>query len=243
LSRPVPAEPTRSDAIAAELRDAILSGQYAPGDRLPAERELAAQLGVGRSSVREAVARLAQLGLVSIRHGGGATVRPVADANVEVLRHLLVLSGEPDVRLLAEFMDVSELLLTALVRFAVERAGDEELARAHALIDRMTDPAGEDEQYFASMEELLQLIAESSRHLVLRLVRNGLRAILDDARHRTRRGRLRPPREALMPVAADLHDAIDARDAEAAVRAVQRLLRTGREGFLKRVEARRARAR
>ena len=80
----------RSDAIAADLRDAILRGDPAAGERLPAERELAARLGVGRSSVREAVAKLAQLGLVEIRHGGGAIVRPVEDANVEVLRHLLV---------------------------------------------------------------------------------------------------------------------------------------------------------
>jgi len=236
-------EPTRSDAIAADLRDAILRGDHRPGERLPAERELAASLGVGRSSVREAVARLAQLGLVEIRRGGGAIVRPVADANVAVLRHLLVLDGEPDLRLLAEFLDVSELLLTSLVRFAVGRASDEELARAHALIDRMTDAAGGDDEYFAAIEELMQLVAEASQHLVLRLVRNGLRAILNDEGRRGRAGRLRPPREALVPVANELHRAIDARDADAAVRAVRQLLQAGRERFLKRVEARRARVR
>ena len=236
-------ERTRSDAIAADLRDAILRGDHRPGERLPAERELAASLGVGRSSVREAVARLAQLGLVEIRRGGGATVRPVADANVEVLRHLLVLDGAPDLRLLAEFLDVSELLLTSLVRFAVERASNEDLARAHTLIDRMTDAAGGDDEYFAAVEELMQLVAESSQHLVLRLVRNGLRAILNDEGRRGRVGRLRPPREALLPVANDLRRAIDARDADGAVLAVRRLLQAGRERFLKRVEARRARTR
>jgi GntR family transcriptional repressor for pyruvate dehydrogenase complex len=242
MSQPSP-ERTRSDAVAAELRDAILRGDHRPGDRLPPERELAARLGVGRSSVREAVARLAQLGLVEIRHGGGAIVRPVADANVEVLRHLLVLDGEPDLRLLGEFLDVSELLLTALVRFAVERATDAELTRAHELIERMTDPAGGDDEYFDAIEELMQLVAEASRHRVLRFVRNGLRAILNDEGRRGRAGRLRPPREELLPVARDLHRAIDDRDADAAVLAAQRLVRAGREQFLKRVEARRARAR
>lgn len=236
-------ERSRPDAVAADLRDAILRGDYRPGTRLPAERELAVRLGVGRSSVREAVARLAQLGLVEIRHGGGAIVRPVADASVEVLRHLLVLDGEPDLRLLGEFLEVSELLLTAMVRFAVARATDEELARAHELIERMTDPAGGDDEYFAAIEELVQLIAEASGHLVLRLVRNGLRAILNDEGRRGRAGRLRPPREELLPVASDLHRAIDERDADAAVLAAQRLVRAGREQFLKRVEARRARAR
>lgn len=239
----LPTAARTSDTIAADLRDAILRGDHAAGDRLPAERELAATLGVGRSSVREAVAKLAQLGLVEIRHGGGATVRPVEDANVEVLRHLLVLDDQPDLRLLAEFMDVSELLLTSLVRFAIERGTDDELERAHALIDRMTDEAGGDDGYFEAIEELMQLVAEASHHLVLRLVRNGLRTILNEEGRRGRRGRLRPLREALLPVADDLHRAIDARDADAAVSAVQRLLHAGRERFLKRVEARRARVR
>lgn len=242
-SEPSRPEPTRSDAIAADLRDAILRGELRAGERLPPERELAASLGVGRSSVREAVAKLAQLGLVEIRHGGGAMVRPVEDANVAVLRHLLVVDGEPDLRLMAEFFDVSELLLTSMVRFALERGSDEEMARAHALVDRMTDEAGGDDDYFAAIEELMQLVAEASRHRVLRLVRNGLREILNQEGRRGRRGRLRPPREALLPVADDLRRAIDLRDADAAIAAVQALLRTGRERFLKRVEARRARAR
>jgi DNA-binding FadR family transcriptional regulator len=167
----------------------------------------------------------------------------VADANVEVLRHLLVLDDEPDLQLLAEFMDVSELLVTSLVRFAIERASAEELARAHVLVDRMTAAAGGDDEYFAAVEALMQLAAEASGHLVLRLVRNGLRAILNDEGRRGRSGRLRPPREALLPVAKDLHRALDDRDPDAAVQAVRQLLRAGRERFLKRVEARRARPR
>jgi DNA-binding FadR family transcriptional regulator len=192
--------------------------------------------------VREAVAKLAQLGLVEIRPGGGAIVRAVDDANVAVLRHLLVVDGRPDLELLGEFFDVSELLLTALVRFALERGSDAELARAHALVDRMTDEAGGDDDYFAAVEELMQLVAEASRHRVLRLVRNGLREILQESR-RGRPGRLRPPREALLPVADDLRRAIDARDADLAVVSARRLLRAGRERFLKRVEAHRAQAR
>ena len=240
---PPPTPARTSDAIAADLRDAILRGDHEPGDRLPAERELASSLGVGRSSVREAVASLAQLGLVEIRHGGGAIVRPVEDASVGVLRHLLVLDGEPDLDLLAELLDVSEILLTSLVRFAIERGTDEELSRAHGLIDRMTDEAGGDDAYFAAIEELMQLVAEASHHLVLRLVRNGLRMILSDEGRRGRHGRLRPPRGALLPVADDLHRAIETRDVDAAVLAVHQLIHTGRERFLKRVEARRARAR
>src|SRR5262245_26799715 len=75
-----------SDRIAAGLRQAILRGRYRPGQRLPAERELASRLAVNRGSVREALKKLEQLGLVEIRRGDGALVRHLHEASVEVVR-------------------------------------------------------------------------------------------------------------------------------------------------------------
>lgn len=73
-------EPTKRSALIAEaLRDAILSGRLAPGAVL-VERTIAAQLGVSKTPVREALISLASSGLVSVNTGRGATVRvPVED--------------------------------------------------------------------------------------------------------------------------------------------------------------------
>lgn len=57
--------------IAGQLRDLIAAGEFAPGSRLPAERELAAQLGVSRPSVREALIALEVEGWVEVRIGSG----------------------------------------------------------------------------------------------------------------------------------------------------------------------------
>ncbi|MBC7325755.1 MAG: FadR family transcriptional regulator [Moorella sp. (in: Bacteria)] len=57
-----------------EIKRSIFEGRMKPGDRLPAERELAEMLGVSRTSVREALKMLAAEGLVSIRHGQGAFI-------------------------------------------------------------------------------------------------------------------------------------------------------------------------
>src|SRR3954463_10115299 len=70
-----PAEPTRSAQIHADLRAAILAGEYAAGDALPSERQLSDELGAGRHAVREALKRLQQAGLVSISQGGATRVR------------------------------------------------------------------------------------------------------------------------------------------------------------------------
>ncbi len=63
-----------SDTIARQLEQRILEGALKAGDRLPAERELALELGVSRPSLREAIQKLASKGLLYSRHGGGTFV-------------------------------------------------------------------------------------------------------------------------------------------------------------------------
>jgi len=65
---------TRVDACESHLRAAILDGSFAPGSRLPAERDLAARFGVTRPTLRGALARLAARGLVRAHQGRGTTV-------------------------------------------------------------------------------------------------------------------------------------------------------------------------
>ena len=60
--------------IAEQLRQLIASGEFAVGARLPAERELASQLGVSRPSVREALIALEVEGIIEVRTGSGIYV-------------------------------------------------------------------------------------------------------------------------------------------------------------------------
>ena len=62
------------EQIAASIADAILDGAFPPGSTLPPERELAEQLGVNRTSLRQGLARLQQMGLIEARHGSGNVV-------------------------------------------------------------------------------------------------------------------------------------------------------------------------
>ncbi len=68
-----------ADRVVGELERIILDGALKPGERLPAERVLAAQLGVSRPSLREALKTLEVRGLVSIRQGGGTYVTRLLD--------------------------------------------------------------------------------------------------------------------------------------------------------------------
>ncbi len=228
-----------SDFVTAALRDAILRGEYQPGERLASERRLAEQMGVGRGSVREALKQLDQLGLVDIRHGGGARVRPLEDASLEVVRHLLQLEGGPGVELVTQLLDVHEILMTSAVELAVRNATDGELSRARELLESLADPGLGDDAYRASLDELGQLISKASRNLVLRLVRNGLRTVFAapaPALALRPRHAHRPPRAVVAPLAQRISQALAVRDAAEAHEGVRLLLRAHREQLLKRME-------
>src|SRR5438067_7978224 len=92
--------------IAEQLRAAIASGDFPPGSRLPAERDLAKQLGVSRPSVREALIALEVEGWVEVRTGSGVYVldRPPPERSrkvpaaewgpLELIRARRVIEGE-----------------------------------------------------------------------------------------------------------------------------------------------------
>jgi GntR family phosphonate transport system transcriptional regulator len=66
---------SRWEAIAAELRDDIAAGRFAPGERLPNETQLAQRFAVNRHTLRQAVQALAREGFVKVLHGSGTYVR------------------------------------------------------------------------------------------------------------------------------------------------------------------------
>lgn len=68
-----------AETVAQQLLEQIRDKQLAPGTRLPSERELMDALGVGRSSIREAINGLTTIGAVEVRHGQGAFVGGAAN--------------------------------------------------------------------------------------------------------------------------------------------------------------------
>lgn len=220
---------SRAEGIAETLRAQILSGKYAAGERLPSERELAQRTGANRSSVREALKKLEQLGMISIRRGGGARVVPLEDAGLGVLRHVLG-ARAPNREFVAQWLDVHELVMAGAARFAVERGTEDEFNEAKRLLDRLVHPGTNDEEFVATADQLTELIATASRNVVLRMVRNGLTA--EAQRRNDARLRLRASRKELLPIVRDIKRAMDERDPAAAEEGVRRLLRTNRNMVL-----------
>jgi DNA-binding FadR family transcriptional regulator len=211
---------SRVEEIAAELRAQIVKGKYGPGERLPSERELSERLGVNRASAREALKKLEQLGIISIRRGGGARVLPLEQAGLGALQHML--SAEvPPRELVEQWLDVHALVIAGATRLAVQRATSEEIAEAKRLARRLCDPSLSDDDYVRTNDEMTALIARASRNVVLRMVRDGLTATAQK-RHDARKN-IRPPRKVMLALVREAETALDARDAPAVEAIVHRL--------------------
>ncbi len=163
------------DQVAESIRDAIVGGRYEPGDALPAERTLADQFGVNRSSVREAIRRLESWGMVVVRHGGGTRVADfLATANMQVLPFLIAPKGELDVGLLYDLLELRVELLDWTARRAAARAtpaDTAELEQKLVRLDAAQSVAEIQEADFEFFERLVSISGNRVLNLLIHAVR------------------------------------------------------------------------
>lgn len=147
---PKPAEFTESSLICA-----ILDGHFPIDSNLPAERELAAQLGVTRPTLREAMQRLARDGWIDIRHGKPTRVRDYwREGSLGVLGAIARQSGHLPDNFVPNLLAVRLLMAPAYTRLAVENSPQvvvDTLQGCVALPDRAEDYASADWQLHHSL--------------------------------------------------------------------------------------------
>jgi GntR family transcriptional repressor for pyruvate dehydrogenase complex len=119
--------------VQAKLREFVLASKLVPGDRLPAERELARSLGVSRTSLRQALTALRVEGLVDIRHGDGIYLLRSADDVVPPIAAELG-AAHPDLLALGEVRNALEALAA---ESAAVRRTDADLAAMVASLRMM----------------------------------------------------------------------------------------------------------
>jgi GntR family transcriptional repressor for pyruvate dehydrogenase complex len=123
-----------SDRVAGQLKEAISSGCFRVGDRLPSERELAEQMGVSRPSVREAIQQLEMLGLLESAHGGRTLVKNLTEQ--EIQRPIEIVLGE-DIQKILELTEVRALMEAWAARRAAEDRTPDELKSIRTCLQEM----------------------------------------------------------------------------------------------------------
>lgn len=153
----------------------ILNGKYAPGSHLPAERELAKELGVTRQTLREALQRLAKDKWVTVQHGKPTTVNHYKqDGGLGVLQTLAAYPEYLPDEFITEIMAARILFMPACAQCAVERNPDVIL---HVLETALT--LGDDAQACADFDSRLHdLMVKQCDNMVFRLLFNDFSPVV-----------------------------------------------------------------
>lgn len=197
------------------MADAILDGVFPPGSTLPPERELADQLGVNRTSLRQGLARLQQMGLIEVRHGSGSVVRDPEGLTHPAVVEALVRKLGPE--FLVELLEIRGALGPLIGRLAAQRSTTADAEELTAALDRLR---GADTAAARQAADLayFQVLIHSTRNRALGLLYRWVEQAFGGREHE-----LTEAYDDAEPVVADLQaitGAVLAHDADAAAASV-----------------------
>jgi GntR family transcriptional repressor for pyruvate dehydrogenase complex len=210
-----------SDQVFRILSEQILGGRYEPGEKLPTQRALAADLGVNMASIREAVKRLEQLQLVEVRHGDAMRVRDWREeGGLDVVAHLLFRAGAADTETLAALLEARRLMLQEAARLAAERRSDAQAGRLRATAEAIASADGAEAVQILDFAFMTELV-EASGNVVFRLILNNVRRLYFE--HAESFAALASGPDLLIPLYARAAEAVSAGDTATAAATVGEL--------------------
>jgi GntR family transcriptional regulator, transcriptional repressor for pyruvate dehydrogenase complex len=154
-----------------QLRGMIAAGRWGPGERLPAERQLADELGVSRSSIREAIGALTAMGVIEPRHGAGIYLTQLqADDLLEAVGVAAEIWQDEDLLHLIEARRILEAAATAT---AAARLTVHDLDRLSGLIEAM-DTMGPGEDFVTADIEFHRIIVGAAGNPAISAMIEGM---------------------------------------------------------------------
>jgi DNA-binding FadR family transcriptional regulator len=166
------------EQVADQLRELIMSGDLPPGHRLPNEAALAAQFGVSRPTIREALRELSALSLIRTTKGanGGSFVTvPTADHISEFLGANISLLSQTEHVGLDEFLEARKLLEVPAARLAATRCTETHLEQLRAAIP---DRPLEREEQFNYNKDFHSKLVEASGNMLLSICAQPVFSVL-----------------------------------------------------------------
>jgi GntR family transcriptional regulator, transcriptional repressor for pyruvate dehydrogenase complex len=162
-------KPALDEQIVADLVDGIVAGRFPAGRALPPERDLADQLGVNRTSLRQGLARLQQMGLVEARQGSGNVVRDPAELTDPTVVRAMAVRLDPS--FFVELVELREGLGDVLGRLAAVRATTADRARLREALEAVVGAGDAAERQRAELAYFGVLVASTHNRALALLMR------------------------------------------------------------------------
>jgi GntR family transcriptional repressor for pyruvate dehydrogenase complex len=122
------------DSVSMQIQQLIAKRKLKPGDKLPSQRDLAEQLGIGRPAIREALKRLEAMGIVKVQHGKSSTIEKVdlgtIMGNVGSLLELAPIE-------VLQLLEAKEIIESQCTELAAQRATENDLAEMKGYLEEM----------------------------------------------------------------------------------------------------------
>jgi len=153
----------KSDGVYNQLFALISSGKLTPGDKIPSERELAAELRISRQSIREALNRAEVMGLIKVRQGEGSFILSSVKG---ALMPPLTLIIEQEAARIFEFLEIRKLVEGWCAEKAALEATGEELQGMQEILEKMKQVAAKDKQWEKLDLELHLSFAKATHNVI-----------------------------------------------------------------------------
>jgi GntR family transcriptional regulator, transcriptional repressor for pyruvate dehydrogenase complex len=201
-----------TDEAIDKIKQMIISGRVRPGEKLPREADLAAELGLSRNSLREAVKALSLINVLDVRQGDGTYATSLAPSLLLEALSFIVDFHRDDTVL--EFLEIRRILEPAATALAAVRMPDEDRIELGKVLDA-ADADSPVEEFVAADMEFHRLIAVGSGNSVLASLVDNMS--VPTTRARVWRGMTEPrAQERTLAEHRAIYKAIVSRDADLA---------------------------
>jgi GntR family transcriptional repressor for pyruvate dehydrogenase complex len=207
-----------SDIIYEQIKKMILTAQLAPAERLPSERELAAQLGVSRPSLREALHKLEAQGFLTQNHGDGTYVKSLTSQTIDKAMEEFIKREDA----IVDLMEVRKILETWAAKTAAMRASDEEIANMKEYLDEMRSALDKGEVGYIPDANFHNTISYATNNILLIHIMNTIYQWVEKVSYEVR-SRLYTDNERFERLYLQhqkIYEGINARDPEEAYKAM-----------------------
>lgn len=174
---------TTYDDVMTQIQKLIQNGTLAPGDKLPPERELAAQLGVSRNTLRECLKALNLVGVLDAKQGGGNYIN--SDLNFQLVSTSLKFVSAKKIQEILDLLEARRILETASAALAAKNATAKLIKDLNENLELMRKNIANPEAAAKYDTNFHMLIAEASGNQFVLELTNGLRDSLKRVMVRT----------------------------------------------------------